>query len=75
MKRPTRANEDKVFTRACKSVTFTEAQWTFRRDDLVALADDAAEQSWFNFMMAYPKDFAPRLFNVRFIGFPRNAPT
>ncbi|KAF6237557.1 hypothetical protein HO173_004447 [Letharia columbiana] len=63
MKRPTRANEDKVFTRACKSVTFTEAQWTFRRDDLVALADDAAEQSWFNFMMAYPKDFAPRLFN------------
>ena len=52
-----------------------EADWTFRTEDLVALADDAAEQSWFNYVMHYAWILAPRLFTVSLKDFPRNAPT
>ncbi|CAF9906334.1 MAG: hypothetical protein ALECFALPRED_002202 [Alectoria fallacina] len=62
MKRPTRTNQSSVMRRACTSVVASEAEWTFRTDDLVALADDAAEQSWFNYMMHYAWILAPRLF-------------
>lgn len=75
MKRPTRSNQSSVMRRACESAVASEADWTFRTDDLVALADDAAEQSWFKYMMHYAWISAPRQFTVSLKDFPRNAPT
>lgn len=61
MKRPTTTNKNSVMQLACRSVVLSEAKWTFRMDDLVALADDAATQPWFTFIFRYATMFAPRL--------------
>ncbi|CAD6583884.1 MAG: hypothetical protein ASARMPRED_001538 [Alectoria sarmentosa] len=66
MKSPTRGNQSSVMRRACTDLVLMEADWTFRTEDLVALADDAAEQSWFNYVMHYAWILAPRLFTSIF---------
>lgn len=65
MKRPTRANRSTLLVYACQNTVASEVEWTYRTDDLVALADDAAEQDWYNFVMRHARDLAPRLFSVR----------
>lgn len=74
MKRPTRENRSTVLVDACQNSVASEAEWTFRTDDLIALADDAAEQDWYNFVMRHATNLAPRLFKVRSEDIPRIAP-
>lgn len=70
MKRPTSTNQNSVMQGAFQSFAGFEAEWTCQTEDLVALADDAAEQYWFNFCLYYARLLAPRLFRVRLRGFP-----
>lgn len=74
MKRPTRINQNSVAQSAFQNVTSGEAIWTFRLDDLVALADDATEQSCFSSVIFYARIFAPRLFKVRLKSYRGIAP-
>lgn len=74
MMRPTRTNQISAMHSACQSLALMEAKWIFRSDDLVALGDDAAEQSWLNTVVYYARMLAPRLFRVRHKSFSRNAP-
>lgn len=74
MKRPPRTNQSSVHQQASRSVASSEAAWTLRTDDLVALAHGAATPYWVTQMMTYVNGFAPRLVKVRSNGFPRHAP-
>ena len=74
MKRPTRSNHITAFISAYENVVFSEAERTVRTDDLVALADDAAEQSWFYFVMHHARNYAPGLIRVRLKDTPRSGP-
>ena len=73
MKRPIKTSQESVMKFVFQSVVASEADWIYHRtDDLVALASDVAEQDWFNFVMGYARDLAPRLFRVRPKNFLRN---
>ncbi|KAL9075464.1 MAG: hypothetical protein Q9161_001536 [Pseudevernia consocians] len=45
LKRPANTNQNSVTHNACQNVVDSEAQWTFRAEDLVALADGTDEHS------------------------------
>lgn len=74
MKRPIRLNQNSVMQGAYMSVVASEASWTLRAEDLVALADDATTQDWLAFVFRYATMFTPRLVKVRLKCFPRNSP-
>ena len=63
-------NQQSVAIRARKNFTDEESVWTFRTDDLVALADNDIEQGWFHFLMYHAFELGPRLLRVRLRGFP-----
>ena len=64
MKRPTGATRSPLWLVLMKRRVM-EADWTVQTDDLVALADDADEQTWFHFVIHYARNHAPRLIRVR----------
>ena len=63
-KRPTGATRTSLWLVLMKRRVM-ETDWTVQTDELVALADNADEQTWFHFVMHYVRNHAPRLIRVR----------